>query len=238
MELMKKAKIGIAGLVLALGLATTPLKAQSTTEIEGIKSFEAGKSYVRPTVGFELPGEIKGSSFLEIYGEKGYYGKTTLSKQVEGPISIIGQGVYGSGFDTRYGIGASVGGKITDGIYAKAHIIPLYVDDQGKVQDHKGVAGYYIGADLPLDMKISSFGEIRLDGGKGPEWAYGELSLSKELSDKLSVMYQPALKMHKQGDLKPKIEHRIAMKYKLWGKRNGYKRNRKNVHPSMPTKIR
>lgn len=215
MKAMKQAKTTLATIALAIGLSAGVAKAQVGGSVEGIKSFEPGQSYVRPTVTFQLPEDIKGSSFLELYGEKGYFGKTTLSKQVEGPVSALVQAVYGSSFDTRYGVGASIGGQIADGVYAKAHIIPFWVDDEAKLQKYKSVVGYYIGADLPLDMKLSSFGEIKLDGEKGPEWAYGEIELQKKITEAISVSYQPALKMERKGQVTPTLEHRVAIKVKL-----------------------
>ncbi len=183
---------------------------------EVIKSLKPASSYGRLNADYQLPTGIKGYTFAEFYSDgNSYFSKTTFTKPVIGNVSAMGQMVNGTGFEDHAGLGVSVVIPTPDHTFAKAYIVPRYLSSAGSPIDNKCVAGYYAEANLPLDMKISSFGEVNLNGKNGAEWMYGELNLEKKLTDKVSVSYNPALQNKGPGDITPAIEHRFTLKYEF-----------------------
>ncbi len=182
-------------------------------DIEFIKSLEPKHSYVRPNATYTLPAGIKGYTFAELYSDgNSYFSKTNLTKSLTDNVAIMGQGVTGSGFDDHAGLGVSATIPTPENTFAKAYIIPTYVASDGSSVKNKTVAGFYAEANLPLDFKVSSFGEVNITGTKGAEWMYGELNVEKKF-DNVSVSYNPALLNKKPGTMIPTIEHRFTVKY-------------------------
>lgn len=210
-KLTKKFKTAIAGLVLAAGIAATPTQAQSSASLEAIKSMETGKTYFRPTITYTLPGDVQGMTFHEFYQDKTHFGKTSLTKKITDEQALMLQAVYGTAPDFKAGIGISTKIPTPQGTFAKAYFIPLWMKEGGIDKD-RSIVGYFASADLPLGMKIHSFGEIDISG-KSPKWAYGEIGLEKQLTKDLSVSYQPALRG--TGSVVPELEHRLDIKYRL-----------------------
>lgn len=204
---MKFIKKTIATIATVVALAL-PMKAQSGT-VEAITSLETGDSYLRPTISYQLPESVKGSSFHEFYEDGTHFGKTTLEKGITDDQGIKIQAKYGSHMPTKTGAGFYTKIPSPDDTFVKVSYIPLWLDLHGKKQDSQ-IFGYYVSVYLPLDMKLSSFGEIDIQQQK---WTYGELGLEKKITDDLSISYQPSLTG--DGDIIPKPEHRIDIKYKL-----------------------
>jgi len=204
----------IALIATGVGIMASSNVSAQNLDAEAIKSLKPGSSYGRINASYKLPAEINGYTFGEFYSDgDSYFSKTALTKPVLGNVSVMGQIWNGTGMTDHAGIGVSAIIPTQEKTFAKAYIIPKYVASTGKAVDNKSVAGYYAEANLPLDMKISSFGEINLDGTKGPEWMYGELNLEKKLTDNISVSYNPALQKKSAGNLQPVIENRFTLKY-------------------------
>ncbi|PJE81837.1 hypothetical protein COU58_00735 [Candidatus Pacearchaeota archaeon CG10_big_fil_rev_8_21_14_0_10_32_42] len=216
--------LNFAAIVLVTLASLIPLKntnAQVNANIEVIKSFKENSSYFRPNIFYNLPAEIKGHTFGEFYQNgDDYLLKTNLDKKVMGDAGLKAQIVSGSKFDTKLGLGVSANISSPDSvnpnkITAKVYALPLWMDSNGKGIENRAILGDYLSGKLPLGIKASTFGEINLSAKKGPEWGYGEVSLEKEISNKLAISYNPALKNIGQGKLKSKLEHRINFKYKF-----------------------
>ncbi|MFA5797666.1 MAG: hypothetical protein WC916_06575 [Candidatus Woesearchaeota archaeon] len=181
---------------------------------EVIKSLKPGSSYERLNAEYQLPAGIKGFTFAEFYSDgNSYFSKTALTKQVVENVGVMGQMVNGSGFDDHAGLGVSIVVPTPDKTFAKVYVVPKYFTSNGTPVDNKCVAGYYAEAELPLDMKISSFGEVNLNGTNGVEWMYGEVNLEKKLTDNISISYNPALQNKAEGSITPILEHRFTFKY-------------------------
>jgi len=212
MKFMKKTKLTLAGLILATGLGLGSLRAQTSGSFEYIKSLDKADHYFRPTVTFTLPVDVKGMSFGEFYKDGTVYTKTTLSKPVTKNFGAMEQTITFSGAETKFGLGAYAILPMPKNMFAKTYIVPTWITDKGQ-KVNSTIAGYFVSAKLPLDITLSSFGEVDLSAEGGPKWSYGEIGIEKKITDNLSVSYQPALK--NQGKLLPAVEHRIELKYLL-----------------------
>lgn len=210
MKTIQKIKIGIATLAAALMLSYGTAIAQTKATVEVIKSTETGKTYIRPSLSYKLPGEIKGYSFEELYSDRTMFGKTSLTKSITDEQGLLMQAIYGTAPKTT--IGAGLYSKIPspNGTFVKVHYVPFWIDMDGKKVD-KSIIGYFASINLPLDLKLSSFGE--LDVSKSPKWTYGEIGLEKKITDDMTISYQPAL--IGKGKVTPTLEHRIDLKIKL-----------------------
>ena len=214
-EKIKKIKKGIVGISLALALGLSSVKAQPSGSVELIKSLDRDHSYIRPTLTYDLPKDISGHSFVEFYDDGSFFGKTTLTKPIDGvPFSAAGQFVYGSDFDTQLGFGGSASTTLGEKGFVKIHYLPIQTSKEGQIKTDQRKLGYFVSLDLPRDVSISSFGELTFSDD-GPAWGYGELSLEKKVSDRFSVKYQPALKSKGEGKIIPKYEHRLGLELKL-----------------------
>ncbi|MEK6933040.1 MAG: hypothetical protein AABW56_04590 [Nanoarchaeota archaeon] len=205
----------IMPLLIGTSLLLSPkAKSQVDGSIEGIKSFEPKQSYMRPSTSYKLPLELEGFSFMEFYQDESYFGKTTLDKSIVGDLGVTGQAIHGSGFDDKYGIGLSQVISTSEKAFLKVHVYPLWIDSKGKSVKDGTTLGYFGSLKLPFDLELSSFGDWKI-GPKGLEWDYGEISLEKKLTDKLSASYIPALKSKDKGGAIPRLEQRIGLKYQF-----------------------
>lgn len=202
---------------ISIGVASLlPMKsnAQINGNIEGIKSFEPEKSYVRTNLFYGLPLEIKGYTFGEFYSDgESHFIKTSLDKAVYGNFGIKEQIIAGSGFNTRFGLGASATIPTSDKTSAKIYFVPAWIDTKGKKVDNRSIFGYFVSANLPFGFKASNFGEINIGAKNGTEWGYGEFSLGRDILENLSLSYNPALKNNGIGKAVPKLENRVTLKY-------------------------
>lgn len=210
-KLTKKAKTIIAGIALAAGLNLSPVNAQTNASLEAITSLEQNNTYLRPTIIYNLGNEIKGMTFHEFYQDKTHFGKTTLSKNVTDEQALMLQAIYGTFPQTTAGIGVSSVIPSPKGTFAKIYFVPLWANSEGINQD-RSIVGYYVSANLPLGMKFHSFGEINV-AEKNPKWGYGEIGIEKNITEDLSISYQPAL--YGTGLVTPALEHRVDIKYRL-----------------------
>ena len=213
---MKKILKNLAVGAMAGALSLIPMKnanAQLNGSMEAVKSFKPKQSYVRPQLFYDLPADIKGFTFLEFYQDgNSYFGRTNLTKEVTKGIALRAEAIHGSGFNDNYGLGlsATIPGKK---VFANFYFTPFLVNKKLKKIENKALLGYFASMKLPLNMKLSSFGEWNLNGKNGVGWNYGELNLEKILNKNLSVSYNPALKNKGAGKPIPKLEHRVTAKY-------------------------
>jgi hypothetical protein len=215
MSLTEKIKKIAASTILATSLLM-PIKAiaQSKSSIDAIFHQDQKASYLRLNTSYDAPGKIKGYTAMEMYLDgKGYFGKTTLTKSLSDSISAKAVITHANEPLTQVGIGATMKVPTPKKTSLSFTLLPLWTDKKGDYVDHKVIAGYAIGADLGKGWSVSSFGETNVAAKGGPQWAYGEMSVAKKITDKLSVSYNPALRY--SGTIVPKLEHRISTTLKL-----------------------
>jgi hypothetical protein len=211
MEFTKKVKQIVCSALLA-GALLFPIKsfAKTTGSIDAIASEAKGASYLRLNGSYSLPGKVSGYTFLELYGgDKGYFGKTSLTKNIAGPLSATSEITHVNAPISQIGVGAKVAVPMPQKAYCTVKLLPCWVDNTGKHVDNKVIAGYAIGTSLGKGWSIGSFGEMNIGAKGGPQWGYGEVSVTKSVTKDLSVSYNPALKF--SGTAAPKLEHRISM---------------------------
>jgi len=222
---MKKAlkKLVAIGGISLVGAGVLPIKAnaQLSGSIDAVMSSKHKKSYMRPCLSYNLPGGIKGFTFLEFYknaneGEaKPYFGRTKLTKEVIKGLGLRVGATHGSGGPNTYGLGlnATIPNKT---VFANFHFVPFWVNGKLKGVEDKALAGYFVkSTKLPFGLEASSFGEWNLNGKDGVGWTYGELNIEKFLdkNKKISIAYNPALKNRGPGKPVPKLEHRATARY-------------------------
>ena len=216
---MKKGLLSLigAGIITALILLPTNANAQDNNvkaSVDVVRSENQPVSFIRPNVFYALPLGIKGYTFGEFYNEgNNYFSKTILEGKLDdnSAAGLVGHVVTGSGFNTQAGLGLNAVVPSPEGSFVKLSFLPIFADSKGRMVNNKAVGGYFGSVNLPLGINLSSFGEINLDAKGGPKWGYGEISLSKNITDKLAVAYNPLLK--NQGKLNPRVEHAVRASY-------------------------
>lgn len=202
----------LINLILAaiIGLASlSGVKASIKGNIRYIQSEENANSYVEAKADYKLPGEIKGSTFIDFYkNKKGYFGKTSLEKEFGPKVRVRAEAAHANEPFAQAGLGANVVVPyIPKEIFAKISFIPLWFDVNGRVKD-KVIAGYSVKINLPKGFKLKSFGEWNVAASDGVKWNYGEIDLGRKFSF-VNVSYNPALK--EDGDAVPSVEHRASI---------------------------
>ncbi len=211
-----KQKLRGAALALSL-MMTTPVVAQTPPAPEVSMEYFASKkpesSYLRPSMTFALPGQIKGYSFVEMYKDgAGYLGKTILKRPLgDGTFALDSVTVHGDEPFTRTSLGASVSLPMPKGSYASVKFLPIWIDKSGKLIHERMVIAYAAGVDCGAGVTLASFGDIDVGPKSGSQWGYGELSLMKKFSKSFEAGYCGALIGH--GDATPRLEHRLGVKY-------------------------
>jgi len=192
--------------VAAIGLMPmNNAQAEVHGNVKYINSEKNEFSYIQNNNFYKLPFGVKGYTFFELYKNKGYYGKTSLEKEIYKGIALKTQTTHINEPVSQHGIGASL--KIP-GTSLKLSHLPSWVDKQGKKIDKK-VAGFYFSLDnLPYGLDFFAFGEWNTS--KSPEWSYGEIEFYKDFGNYM-VSYNPAFKGKTKPSTIPRVEHRIAV---------------------------
>ena len=158
---------------------------------------------------YQIPGKINGYTFVDLYKNgQGYFGKTTLDKEIKYGIGPKAQIVHGNEPYTMEGFG--INGVVpmpSKNTFAKVGFTPVWYSPQGRLSN-RSIANYYIKSTLPKGFEISSFGEWNLTAKDGAKWAYGEIEIGKKIG-KVKLSYNPAL--ISDGDATPNLENRVAV---------------------------
>jgi hypothetical protein len=179
--------------------------------IKGLTSEQDHNSYIRPNTFYVLPADIAGYNWTEFYTDGTFFGKNTLSKPIIGPISILNQFKYGTGFSPKTGFGLSFSASPTKNSFVKTYFIPKMINLKGEFQDNLSITGFYGEIKYGKHAKISGFAEINLSAEK-PNWCYGEINIEGIINDNVSISYNPSL-TNAGETLKPSINHRVTLKY-------------------------
>jgi hypothetical protein len=207
------ASLAIAGLSV---FSKPTIAGELNGDIGYVHSEEKDRSYVEANVFYGLPARIRGFTFLDFYrGEGGYFGKTILDKSLVKGLNLRGQVVHGNELYTQAGIGVSFDASgMPPKTFANLSLIPFWMSKDGESIENKSVLGYCVGADLPYDFSIKCFGDVNLDSEDGITWEYGELELSRKIGLNGMMGYSAALANDGAGKSTPKLEHRIAIRFK------------------------
>lgn len=197
-----------------IGLATLlhvkKAEANVSGNVKWIQTTEEAKSYgsyVESNVFYGLPKGVNGYTFVDLYNDGGYFGRTSWNKE-------IGNGISGNvevnHFDepvSNIGVGLKAQvPKLPENAFATISLMPLYVDRKGNRVNNQALLQYFGILNLPKGFTLFSFGE--LDVARG-EWLYGELELGKKLFGVIRGSYNPSL--ISDGDMIPDLEHRFAV---------------------------
>jgi len=206
-------KLSVAALIGAAALSSPrAASAEVNGSLEAIASEAENCSYARASAFYQVSG-INGYSFVEMYSDgKGYFGKTSLSKNL---YHGLGGRLEAQSINepfSRVGVGAQYSLPLPKGYGLAVKALPFWVDKEGRHVENRAIVGYSASARLGRGFTASSFGEINVNAKDGVNWAAGEFELAKQLGEHVSVSYMPALKA--QGKLEPKVEHRLSLKLK------------------------
>jgi len=210
-------KILVTGLIgLASLLPVKSLEAQINGNVEYILSEKLDNSYARLNFFYGDIKKIKGFSFLELYhGQKGYFGKTSLEKQIIPRVNAIAQPTYISEPLTKTGLGTSINAiKTKNKSFLNLQVLPVWISKKFKKNKNEFVLGYSAKVNLPRDFFLFGFGQMNIANKEGPTWNYGELTAGKNIK-KWSFGYNPALINRGQGKAIPKMEHRAYVSAKF-----------------------
>ncbi|PIN93791.1 hypothetical protein COU54_01590 [Candidatus Pacearchaeota archaeon CG10_big_fil_rev_8_21_14_0_10_31_24] len=188
-------------------------------------------TYVESNLFYGLPEKVKGYTFLDAYVEGGYYGETTLTRELHShlenlsartqiihgdkPLSEVG---FGLGLDipTKFLTEGSLGNLIK-GAYINFDFMPIWINSSGNKIDSKMLAGYSIGLDFPHGISMFSFGEWHI-GKSGVPFEYGEVNLAKSfnlLGKEFSIGYNGQLSEGKNRKAVPEVTHRAIVRIKF-----------------------
>jgi|SRR3989344_2063785 len=167
-------------------------------------------SYVEVDAFYGLPGKVNGFTWAYAYrGGEGYFGETNLEREVTNGFNVNSQMQHCNTPINRAGFGISRQVPLpTDKVFLKASALPIFFDETG-IQKNSADLGYFISAELPHGFRIESFGDWNLADKNGPQWGYGEISVSREAVKGVRLMYDPSLL--NKGNAVPEVQHRAGI---------------------------
>lgn len=196
-----------------------PLIAGPNANVELYKPIAEEGATVRTNVFYNI-GNTKGYTWSDFGTEGGYFGKSTFTTPVSDKASLKTQVVHGNEPFTQAGIGATANVPyLPKGFYANVGVVPFWMNKNAEFVKDKAIASYYISASLPKGLLISSFGEANVFDRAGPTWSYGEIDISKQLTEKLNVGFNIPMTSKGPGKITPEIKTaRLKVQYSLGGK--------------------
>lgn len=167
---------------------------------------------------YGLPLKTEAFSFMEFYGEEGYFGKTMLHT----PITKKGTGVrtevkHHSFGPITAGIGIEQKMTLPGGIYASIKALPVVFDKHGYVKN-QAIVGYFASKVIPINnrvsVNISSFLDFNIVGKNGPECDYGETDITAQIKTKYGQFDVGAGVNHNvSGKFAPDNQFRVRVGY-------------------------
>ncbi len=196
---------GVAGLASFMPLEKA--EAQVSGSAEYVQSENSESSYARANAFYSLSKGINGFTFMELYRNgSGYFGKTYLDKKNSKGIGPRVMAVHAGEPLSEVGMGVNaVVPHLPKNVFATVGLLPLWIGNDGKSVGDKAMAQYFVSADLPLGLNLSSFGDLDILADGGPQWDYGEVKLQRNFGP-VFVGYNPVLL--NDGDTIPRLEHR------------------------------
>jgi hypothetical protein len=218
-SLVASSLVGLAALTQgAFAQTNNAVQAKTSGDVTYFVSEEAKStsqnSYAEINHSTKLPNGTSVSGFMDLYrNDAGYFGKTVVEQSLTDRLSLRSHVMHINEPLSQAGFGVSY--RLPTPIFAKVSFLPYFVDTKGQQVDDKQIAAYFVSANLPFNSKIFSFGEINVDGTKGPQWAYGEVELAKNIGSRLSVGANLQLNGQGAGKMTPEAVPRIAVRLKF-----------------------
>jgi hypothetical protein len=187
------------------------------TSINYIETNESKTSHAKLKSNYTLLGNVNGFTFTNFYKQFGYFGETEIDK---GLVKGIGPKVKLTHANhpfskATFGVSGIVP-YMPKNTFTKISLLPVSVDNEGNLDDVMS-ANFLTSVNLPFDFNLSAFGGWNFDGNKKPQWNYGELDLSKKVSN-FVIGYNPSLTNN--GDFSPELNHRLRIGYAFGGNKN------------------
>jgi hypothetical protein len=183
-KIVKKIILFLFIVILTTGVSSF-LYGQNNFEYVQTPSKETSR--VRPNLYYDLPLNIKGYSFLELYMDgKNYLGRTFLTKNVKGVFGVEVHAYYSSFFEDYIGIGPiiTIPTKDSTTIFTLS-LMPAFTSFKGKYQGNYMLGEFVFFKEFKFHSigtwRINSFGMINFAAKGGPAWEYGEFYLEKTL---------------------------------------------------------
>jgi len=204
-----------AGLTIGACLSPMAKADEVSGDIGYIQSEDPKNSYTEACMGYGLPGDVKGFTFMDFNTdpEKGYYGKSTLIRRVVDDLCARAQVVHGDEPFTKAGLGVEANVPMPKNTSAKIRFMPLWVDDEGIMNDYMEVEAC-LGANLGKGFSVGASGRINANDGS---WCTGGLTAYKDFG-RFKVGYDGVLNKG-DGKLDPVLEHRFAVRMCFGGKK-------------------
>lgn len=162
---------------------------------------------LRPNLFYNLPGKIKGYTFLEFYNKGGYFGKTILNRPFKN-MTLEGEIKHINDSYSKHGMGIGKKIQFTKDSFLKFKLLPLWFDKAKLISDN--TACYSFNVNLPHKTHIGGFGEINLTNNlSNARWGYGELEVGRKMTKRIDAGYCAALKCEGPGKIIPRIENRV-----------------------------
>lgn len=172
-----------------------------------INNFEQKQIIAEPTVDYNLPEDINGFTFIDLY-KGGFFGQTDLTKKIVGNVNAKARTMHENEIHTKTGTGLNYDLIDNKKLYANVSLLPIWFNNKGII-DRKTIDFYaeYSPSDC---FSVSAFGEIEQTKEK-TNWTYGEIDAGLNVGN-FRFSYTPAIS-NELG--KTKYEHRASITYYL-----------------------
>ena len=216
---MKLKNILAKGLGLGVAIAS-PQIADAQENLSGnfeaiLNPVESAHSSMRANALYSLPGDIGAYQFIDLFSDrenKPYFGKAILSRSLTERVDAKGELVYGTGFDTKAGIGLGYNFSMPEGTNLSIRALPLWFNRKGIIEgDASVVLGFGVGL-FGGKVNLGGFGGACFNLEEGTaDWGYGELDASVQPIPGLDVGVRAQLQS--QGKFKPKVEPAVFVRF-------------------------
>jgi hypothetical protein len=164
-------------------IKSVPSKEVAEYTKSNIEYHETGKlenSKGRINLFYDLPGNTKMYTFVELYNKDGFFARTMASTPLNKHKTSLQTEMKNSNmFNDRVAMGLSQSFNAGP-VYGGVKVLPLWFDKNGSIPNSASVGGSIgVGFNVPIGKKkfktdISAFGEMNVAKKGGPQWAYGE----------------------------------------------------------------
>lgn len=227
----KGRKSGLLSIVMAAVTLATNLSraAEIGGNIEYKHSETKDNSVVELNVMYKPTVEINGFTFIDFAKDGTYFGSTSLTRDLPGPINAELRVSHGTDPINKIDIGASASIPVRNllqkiGIqnaFLKGEVYGAAFDttDSWRYEKGSALAAISGGCDLPRDMKLFFFGDSKIPmGDEKGGFTYGEVDVSKKIDlgkylralegQTIEVAYNPSISGRAM-----EIKHKVALRY-------------------------
>ena len=188
--------------ILGVGLALlAPVAANAVNGSVNYIQPEEGNSFVKTEAFYKAPVGVNGFSFVN-FNKGGYFGKTDLRRPIAYGIGPEVEGVHCNEplSEVKAGVNVQIP-KLPRNLFGNVRVLPVHADRNGT---HRGNIGYFVGANLPYEVQVKSFGDWNLNGN----WDYGEAFVGRKFGH-INLGYNPSFTGSRNG-IPEDITHRVS----------------------------